>query len=344
MQRLRMAQLGVIGAGLLCAASGGAFGQATGQQGRTGACDRACLAGIADAYLAAVAAHDPSAAPMAPDARFTENTQVLAVGDGLWKTASRAPTAFKIYVPDPVARQIGAIVMMEEAGTPVQVALRLKVEDRRITEAEHLVVRSLSGNQLANLQTPRTGLLATVPPGERLPRDIMLLFLHAYYDAIEQSDGDVAPFADDCMRRENGMTTAAPPAARAAAAPPPGAPVQAGGQEGRGGGMILQGCREQLETRAMSYIESIDLRRVAIADEEKGLVFGLSMFRHPMREKTLTILNADGTRGQRTMAFDPFDLPAAHILKIRAGRIREIEAMGFTMPLYSKNGWSEFTR
>jgi hypothetical protein len=36
----------------------------------------------------------------------------------------------------------------------------------------------------------------------------------------------------------------------------------------------------------MSYIRSIDLRRVEIADEQTGLAFGLSMFRHPMDENT----------------------------------------------------------
>src|SRR5262245_36882174 len=78
------------------------------------ACDRACLTGIADAYFAALAAHDPSKAPMAANARFTEQTQVLAVGEGLWKTTTEAPTAFKIYVPDPVSGQLGAIVMLKE--------------------------------------------------------------------------------------------------------------------------------------------------------------------------------------------------------------------------------------
>jgi hypothetical protein len=39
-----------------------------------------------------------------------------------------------------------------------------------------------------------------------------------------------------------------------------------------------------------------------------------------------------------------FDLEAAHIFKISGGKIHEIEAMGFTLPLYSKNGWSPFTR
>ena len=37
-----------------------------------------------------------------------------------------------------------------------------------------------------------------------------------------------------------------------------------------------------MNSRGLSYITSIDLRRVWIADEEKGLVFGLTMFRQPM--------------------------------------------------------------
>ena len=48
-------------------------------------CDRACLLGIADAYVVALVAHDPSKAPMAPNETFTEQTPELKVGDGLWK-------------------------------------------------------------------------------------------------------------------------------------------------------------------------------------------------------------------------------------------------------------------
>lgn len=52
------------------------------QRGQTGAaCDKACLQGIPDAYLAALIAHDPSRAPMAPTAKFTEQAQPLAVGE-----------------------------------------------------------------------------------------------------------------------------------------------------------------------------------------------------------------------------------------------------------------------
>jgi hypothetical protein len=70
------------------------------------ACHRSCLLGIADAYFAALVAHDPSKAPMAPNAKFTEQTRELKVGEGLWTTTTEGPTAFKIPVPDLEAAHI----------------------------------------------------------------------------------------------------------------------------------------------------------------------------------------------------------------------------------------------
>jgi hypothetical protein len=307
-------------------------------------CDRACLTGLADAWFAAIVAHDPSKAPIAPDVRFTEQTQVKPVGDGLWKTASEGPTTFKIYVADPVVSQIGGIVVMKDAGKPVQVAVRLKVQNRQITEAEHLIWTNVNAASLANLQAPRPGLLATVPPAERLPREVLLLYAHGYYDAIEQSDGKAVPFADDCVRREGGMHTAGPRPA-AAGAPPTSAPQGEGPTSAQGSGMGSMTCAAQLDTRFMSYIESINLRRVWIADEEKGLVFGLSMFHHPMNEKVLTLVYPDGTRGSRDMTTQrQFDMAAAHIIKVRDRKIHEIEATGAVLPFNSKNGWSDFLR
>ena len=327
------------------------LGTATGHAGQAGqtaaagaACDRACLVGIADAYLAALVAHAPQKAPLAPNAKFTENTQVLLVGEGLWETATAVSPTFKIPVADPVAGQIGMIVMLKEGDGNTQLALRLKVQNRRITEAEHLIARITAPSSIAVLQTPRPPLLATVPPADRSPRWVMLLVGNSYYDALTMNDGSLAPFADDCGRRENGMHTAG------AGAPPPlppvpGAPARAGGPGGNAGGVgPARDCAGQLTSRAMSYIRSIDLRRVWIADEEKGLVFGLSMFRHPMDENPITVINTDGSRSPRQMNFKPFDLPAAHIFKISGGKIHEIEAMGFTMPYLSKNGWNEFLR
>lgn len=288
-------------------------------------CDRACLIETADRYLAALVAHDPAAVRLSPRLEFVENAVRLAPGEGLWKTASAVPSTFALHVPDPVSGQIGFIGMMEEDGKPVQLGLRLKVEDRAITEAEHLVVRSFNGNALENLRTPRPGLLTEIPPGERSPREVLLAIAMTYYDAIEQSSGDAAPFADDCERRENGMITA-------------------GGTGTGPDGLPRQSCAAQMDSRVFTYIDSIDFRRVWIADPVRGLAFGLSQFRHSMKDKTITVIGRDGKPTTREMPFEPFDLPAAHVFKIRGNRIHEIEALGIMLPYMSKNGWSEFLK
>ncbi len=64
-------------------------------------CDRACMTALVDQYLAAVVKHDPSGLPLSPGVRFTENTAEIKIGDGLWVSASEAPTTFKIYAVDP---------------------------------------------------------------------------------------------------------------------------------------------------------------------------------------------------------------------------------------------------
>jgi len=53
-------------------------------------CDRACLEGLIDQYLKAVVAHDPSKLPLSEDVKYSENYQMLKVGDGFWKTAELA--------------------------------------------------------------------------------------------------------------------------------------------------------------------------------------------------------------------------------------------------------------
>ena len=59
----------------------------------------------------------------------------------------------------------------------------------------------------------------------------------------------------------------------------------------------------------------------------------------------ITVIDRDGNLVKRDMSrFNPFDLPAAHIFKIRDNRIHEIDALGFTMPYMSNDDWSEFLR
>ncbi len=292
------------------------------------ACDRACLEGVVDSYLAALVAHDPSKVPIAPSAKFVENTVPKKPGEGLWKSASALPTTFKIYVPDPTAQQVGFIGVMSQDGKPIELGLRLQLHAGQIVQMEHLIAGNLPERSLQNLQAPRPGLLATVSSAERTPHAQLLTIGASYYEALVSADSNDAPFADDCLRRENGMQTTSNP--------PPATP---------GPGTIgAMSCGPQLKTHRFDYIKRIEPRRVWIADVQTGLVFGLSQFRHPMQEAAVAIIGVPGVKevplaGRDGQPIKPFDMPAAHIFKVRGGKIHEIEAMGFTEAYESKTGW-----
>jgi hypothetical protein len=129
----------------------------------------------------------------------------------------------------------------------------------------------LPERSLKNLQTPRPGLLANVPPAERSPHEQLLKLGAGYYNGLVNADGNATAFADDCVRRENGMQTTGNPAP---ATPGPGT-------------IGAMGCSVQLNTHRFDYIKRIEPRRVWIADVQTGLVFGLSQFRHPMQESSV---------------------------------------------------------
>src|SRR5512136_1619000 len=75
-------------------------------------CDRMCLMALADKYIAALAAHDPQNAPLSSSVRMVENAKRIRPGEGLWRTASASPTAFRIMVPDSLSQQVGGMVIM----------------------------------------------------------------------------------------------------------------------------------------------------------------------------------------------------------------------------------------
>ncbi|HWA60877.1 MAG TPA: hypothetical protein VG939_05855, partial [Caulobacteraceae bacterium] len=103
-------------------------------------CDRACLKSTLDQYLKAVVKHDRAAAPLDVAFRQTENAVVLPAGEGLWKSATALGKLDRRYF-DAVTQQAGYFGTIEEAAGPAIVTQRLKVEDRRITEAEWIISR-----------------------------------------------------------------------------------------------------------------------------------------------------------------------------------------------------------
>ncbi len=113
------------------------------------ACDRACLDGFVDQYLAA---HDPSRLPVTKTARYTGNGVTLQLGDGMWNPASFYGT-------------------LEEHSHPATLGLRLKIEDRRIGEMEFIVIRSTARSSFSAVQDLKDRPILNEPlaPSERAP-------------------------------------------------------------------------------------------------------------------------------------------------------------------------------
>jgi hypothetical protein len=150
---------------------------------------------------------------------------------------------------------------------------------------------------------------------------------NSYYEAIVQDNGKVAPFADECQRRENGGISANDQTQT---------PEEAAKDDFATFRKMT--CSDQLSTGVMSYITDINNRRIFAVDEEKGLLFAFSIFRHDGSPKVMKIIGVPGIT-ERKNDYGPFDLPAAHIFKIRNGKIYEIEAMGYMAGHGIKNGW-----
>jgi hypothetical protein len=283
-------------------------------------CDRACLNGYVDQYLAALVAHDPSSLPLARQVKYTENGQVLQLGDGLWGTASGTGT-YKIYADDPEAGQVMFMGTMLENGAPIIVNLRLKIEIRRITEIEAIIARKEPGNlaRPENLVTPSPLFAETVPPAERRSRQNMIAIANSYFSAIEKGHASYVPFDKDCNRIESGVQTTNNPALSSA-------PTSVFGL----------GCEAQIKLRDFQPDTYLRDRRFLVVDEERGLVFVQGFFDHDAKLRSFTL--ADGRVVQQTRTA-PWTWEFAEMFKIKDGKIMRVEAIVNPAPYGMKSGW-----
>ena len=300
------------------------------------ACSRACMTRIVDRYLAALVRHDPAGLPLNRDVKFTENTARLKVGaEGLWVGASELPTGPRIYAIDVGAGQAGFYGVMKEHDRPLILALRLKVVNGQITEIEHVLARGIRERAVKSLAVARPEFVTVVPPADRLPRQQMVNIADSYFEAIEHANGKLAPFADDCVRRENGIQTTHNPK-------PVPWPVPLGSEQADKAMAYIGtlSCSDQLDTHVMDFITRLWPRRHEIVDEELGLVFSFPMFNHRGGSGTIRIYHVPGAESL-PLGGSTSNLQAGEIFKIVQGRIIGIEAMGASLPYGTKSGWGE---
>ncbi len=292
------------------------------------ACDRACLYGFVDQYLAALIAEDPARLPWAAHVKFTENNVELPVGYGLWGTIS-GRGADDVRAADPQAGQVAYLGVIEEHGTKSFFGLRLKVDGGKISEVETVVDRKGFGpGPFGNPETmqPLPVLLADVPAEARRPRARMISIANGYFSTLELNDGTLfTDFTDDCSRRENGVWTANDP--HPGSVQDPNLNLSAYGKISCGTGFKLGNYRWDDELRE---------RRYPLVDEEKGLVLAGAFIDHSGRLERYT--TTDGVVHESPLK-SPHSFCLMEMFKIQDGKIRHAEAVFITVPYRMPSPW-----
>jgi hypothetical protein len=289
-------------------------------------CDRACLEDLATQYLNALVAHDPSHLPLAKDVKYTENDQVMDIGDGFWGTATQLG-GYKHCFADPVVEQIGCMVTMHEGDHLVIMGLRLHVQLGRITEVETTYYRQGGGGP-SNFEgydklTPEPIWFETIPPAKRVSRAQLINTANMYFAGLENNDGKgVYPFADDCDRMENGVHTTNNPTLS------PNAAFNAFGMS----------CMAQFKSGYYAVVTRIRDRRFPLVDEERGVVWAYVVFDQNGTVHTIKLTNGQ-TVSMGNIFNRPSSLEVTEAFKITDGKIRRIEMVGSGLQYHLNSAW-----
>ncbi len=195
----------------LAAAATLAIGGAAQAQHERPACDRACLKGFSDAFFEALLANDPAAARLAPDARVTQNGEVMPLTDAFWDAAEAAP--YRLEAFDPEHGGIGVLSRITGSDGDVVLGVRLKVEDGAVTEVETIAAREGMADRLwdsANMTEVSPKFQLSLRPIEQDTYYGLIATVEAYWRAFETngtSDYRQAPFLPNVTRVENGLQT-----------------------------------------------------------------------------------------------------------------------------------------
>jgi hypothetical protein len=290
-------------------------------------CERACMEGLAGQVLAALAAHDAKSLPLAKNARYTENGQEMGFNNGLWQTTSKVG-AYRHVFADPASGQFGVFATMDENGHGLVLGMRVRLELGLISEVELVTYRTGAGpawndagyGNLEKMKVPKPLWMQTA--GRRLSRQELAQAANYYFAGIENNDGKgYYPFTSDCDRLENGTATSNNPGIVKMG------PVDIGGM----------GCKAQFSTGLYGVVTEVHDRRYAVIDEERQAVFALAVFDHCGCKKSLTMPN--GTKVDVGFFNKPSSILLAEAFKIDGGLIRQVEAVGTSVPYHMRPGW-----
>jgi hypothetical protein len=287
-------------------------------------CNRACLEGFIDQYLAALVAHDPARLPQVRDVKFTENGSNLKLGDGLWGTVE-ALGDYKLTFVDPETSEAGAFVTVKESGRQALLALRLHIQSAtKVSQIETMVARVTPGpgggpGTREPVMTKKPIFYEDVAPADRADRAHLAAIADSYFEGLEHATDKLTPFDPNCQRIENGGITSGDPAAK-------------------DGAMQKLTCGAQFATGFSPFITAVRERRFPIMDTQKGLALALVFFDHAGKIKDVKL--NDGSTLHVPPPFDaPFAFEIFEVFKIEKGKIIRVEAVLNTVPYGMASGW-----
>jgi hypothetical protein len=284
-------------------------------------CDRQCLYGVLDAYLAGLKARDVSVARLAANAKYTENNVQLAPGDGLWGTIT-ALDSYEMRFADASTGEVAIFGVVEETTTRSPYATRLKVVNGSITEIESVVVRKDDSGipfVTADIKPLRVW-GEVVPAAERDTREALVAAADGYFNTLQLNDGTLqVQFTDDCNRREDGMTSTN--------LTDPGLDP-----------IWRMGCADQFRQGAYRYDDRVRARRHMVVDQELGIVLSAGFIDHEGRLGKFKL--ADGTE-RESIFRRPHTLAFLEAFKVKRGAIRQVESVFLTVPYRMPSPWGE---
>jgi len=294
-------------------------------------CNRACLENLVDQYLKAVVAHDPSKLPLSEDVKYSENYQMLKIGDGFWKTAEGTGNYRHIFA-DPEFGQVAMMGTMREAGTLLLMSLRLRVELGRITEVETLYFKPGGGGpnniEAMDKYKPEDMWFKSIPPAQRPTRQQMISTADGYFTGLQKNDGKgigntgTYPFTNDCHRIENGSPTTNVPRP---ANEPPGTL-----------NLFAMDCLSQFKMGLYYVVQSIHGRRYPLVDQERGVVWSHVVFDQGTVNSGVL---SDGTKHSYRGFNRPSSILVTEAFLIENGKIRRVEMIGPSAVYHMNSPW-----
>jgi hypothetical protein len=262
-------------------------------------CNRDCLKNTITQYLDAMLKHDPSKLPLAANVRFTEDTQTLKLGEGLWKNIESL-SGFRQDLLDVKKGVAGTHVKAMENGKPVLAAIRIQMNGNKIAGVETMVVRNKEEGMIFNVDAivKASDAMNVMPAAaQKNTREEMEKLALRYPEGLRvgsfvKSD---AKFGTEAYRFENGQLMAGP------------------------GCKFIPGC-DNIREQKLPVLAGIKAM-VAGVDEEQGIVWLRMNF------------------GKGSLMRGEGELSVFEMFKISNGQINAVEAFMKEVPANTPFLW-----